>query len=155
MLVNGQSIDSVVTRTGFRETAFHNGMIYLNGRVIQVHGYATRSTNEWPALGTDVPPWVSDFSNGLMINDNADLVRWMHVTPSKQDVQSCDRMGLIESMPAGDAEGYPKGREWQARVELMRDAIIYNRNNPSILFYESGNKGISDEHMREMLADSQ
>ncbi|HSU19649.1 MAG TPA: DUF4982 domain-containing protein, partial [Acidobacteriaceae bacterium] len=27
-----------------------------------------------------------------------------------------------------------------------------NRNNPSILFYESGNKGISEEHMREMLA---
>ena len=152
LLVNGKSIDSVVTRTGFRETAFHNGMIYLNGRVIQVHGYAARSTNEWPALGTDVPPWVSDFSNGLMVHDNADLVRWMHVTPSKQDIQSCDRMGLIESMPAGDAEGDPKGREWQARVELMRDAIIYNRNNPSILFYESGNKGISDEHMREMLA---
>lgn len=34
----------------------------------------------------------------------------------------------------------------------MRDAIIYNRNNPSILFYESGNKGISREHMLEMKA---
>jgi hypothetical protein len=76
----------------------------------------------------------------------------MHVTPPKQDVESCDRVGLIESMPAGDAEGDPHGRQWQARVELMRDAIIYNRNNPSILFYESGNKGISEEHMRDMLA---
>ena len=34
----------------------------------------------------------------------------------------------------------------------MRDAIIYNRNNPSILFYECGNKGISREHMIEMKA---
>jgi hypothetical protein len=34
----------------------------------------------------------------------------------------------------------------------MRDAIIYNRNNPSIIFYESGNKGVSDEHMRQMKA---
>src|SRR5690606_21148568 len=33
------------------------------------------------------------------------------------------------------------------RVEVMRDAIIYNRNNPSILFYEGGNKGIDEEHM--------
>jgi hypothetical protein len=32
----------------------------------------------------------------------------------------------------------------------MRDAIIYNRNNPSILFYESGNESISREHMIEM-----
>ena len=34
----------------------------------------------------------------------------------------------------------------------MRDAIIYNRNNPSILFYECGNKAISREHMIEMKA---
>jgi hypothetical protein len=34
----------------------------------------------------------------------------------------------------------------------MRDAIIYNRNNPSILFYESGNESISREHMLEMKA---
>lgn len=150
--VDGQSDDTVLVHTGFRQTAFHDGMIYLNGRVMQVHGYAARTTNEWPALGTDVPPWVSDFSNGLIVKDNGNLVRWMHVTPSKQDVESCDRVGLPQSMPAGDAEGDPKGREWQARVELMRDSIIYNRNNPSILFYESGNKGITEEHMRAMLA---
>lgn len=148
---DGKDVDTVDTRTGFRDTAFHDGMVFLNGRVLQIHGYAARSTNEWPGLGTDVPPWVSDFSNGLMVQDNADLVRWMHVTPSKQDIESCDRVGLAESMPAGDAEGDPIGREWQARVELMRDSIVYNRNNPSILFYESGNKGIREEHMQDML----
>ena len=35
---------------------------------------------------------------------------------------------------------------------LMRDAIVYNRNNPSIVFYECGNKGISEDHMKEMKA---
>ena len=152
LIVDGKETDAVSTRTGFRETAFHNGMIYLNGRVLQVHGYSARSTNEWPGLGTDVPPWVSDFSNGLMVADNADLVRWMHITPAKQDVESCDRVGLLESMPAGDAERDAKDRQWEARVELMRDSIIYNRNNPSIIFYESGNKGISEEHMQDMLS---
>lgn len=37
------------------------------------------------------------------------------------------------------------------RAELMRDAIIYNRNNPSIIFYEAGNKGIDERHMEEMV----
>jgi beta-galactosidase len=152
VLIDGHVVDEVNTRTGFRQTEFRDGMVFLNGRVLQVHGYAARSTNEWPGLGTDVPPWVSDFSNGLMVEDNADLVRWMHVTPSKQDIESLDRVGLPMSMPAGDAEGDPKGRQWQARVELMRDSMVYNRNNPSIFFYESGNKGISEEHMKDMLA---
>jgi beta-galactosidase len=43
-----------------------------------------------------------------------------------------------------------QGRQWEQRVELMRDAIIYNRNNPSILFYEECNKTISEAHMREL-----
>ena len=34
----------------------------------------------------------------------------------------------------------------------MRDAIIYNRNNPSIIFYEGGNKGINEDHMAQMKA---
>ena len=76
----------------------------------------------------------------------------MHVTPWKQDIESCDRVGLIQAMPAGDAEKDVEGRRWEHRVELMRDAIIYNRNNPSIIFYECGNENISEPHMAEMKA---
>lgn len=55
-------------------------------------------------------------------------------------------------LPAGDAEKDVTGRRWEQRKELMRDVIIYMRNNPSILFYESGNESISREHMVEMIA---
>ncbi|WP_287643404.1 sugar-binding domain-containing protein [Bacteroides sp.] len=149
---NNQIFDEVSTRTGFRKTRFAEGNIWLNDRVIQMKGYAQRTSNEWPAVGLSVPAWLSDFSNDLMVKGNANLVRWMHATPWKQDVESCDRVGLIQAMPAGDAEKDREGRQWEQRVELMRDAIIYNRNNPSILFYECGNKAISREHMIEMKA---
>ncbi len=101
-------------------------------------------------LGNAVPPWLSDFSNRLMVESNANLVRWMHITPWKQDVESCDRVGLLQAMPAGDAERDVEGRRWEQRKEVMRDAIIYNRNNPSIIFYESGNESVSEPHMEEM-----
>jgi hypothetical protein len=126
-------------------------MIYLNDRVIMVHGYAQRTTNEWPAIGNSVPAWLSDYSNGLIIESNGNLVRWMHVTPWKQDVESCDRLGLMQAMPAGDSEGDVTGTRWEQRKAVMRDAIIYNRNNPSIIFYESGNKGIRQSSMQDML----
>ncbi len=144
--------DEVVTRTGFRQTEFADGMFKLNGRVLQLKGYAQRTSNEWPATGLSVPAWLSDYSNGLMVESNANLVRWMHITPWKQDVEACDRVGLLQAMPAGDSEKDVDGRRWEQRVEAMRDAIIYNRNNPSVIFYESGNKGISEEHQRQMTA---
>lgn len=148
--VDGKTIDTVKTRTGFRKTDFAKGLFKLNDRTLQLKGYAQRTTNEWVALGSAVPAWMSDFSNQMMVESNANLVRWMHVTPWKQDVESCDRVGLIQAMPAGDSEKDVDGRRWQQRLEVMRDAIIYNRNNPSVIFYESGNKGVSEAHMQEM-----
>jgi beta-galactosidase len=149
---DGKVVDAVNTVTGFRKTAFTEGMVRLNDRVLQMKGYAQRTSNEWPAVGMSVPAWMSDYSNQLMVESNANLVRWMHITPWKQDIESCDRLGLIQAMQAGDAEKDVQGEQWNQRVRLMRDAIIYNRNNPSILFYESGNESISEEHMLDMKA---
>ena len=148
----GVQFDQLTVRTGFRKTRFGEGKIWLNDRVLMVHGYAQRTSNEWPGVGLSVPAWLSDYSNDLMVKSGGNVVRWMHVTPWKQDVESCDRVGLIEAMPAGDAEKDVTGPRWEQRKALMRDAIIYNRNNPSILFYESGNESISREHMLEMKA---
>ena len=147
---DGSEIDDVTTRTGFRKTRFAEGKIWLNDRVLMIHGYAQRTSNEWPGVGISVPAWLSDYSNDLIVKSNGNLIRWMHVTPWKQDIESCDRVGLIQAMPAGDAEKDVEGPRWQQRTALMRDAIIYNRNNPSILFYECGNESISREHMIEM-----
>lgn len=152
LLVDGKTVDVTSIKTGFRKTEFKNGMIYLNDRVIQVHGYAQRTSNEWPAVGMSVPAWLSDYSNNLMVESNGNLVRWMHITPWKQDIESCDRVGLLQAMPAGDAEKDVEGTRWQQRTVVMRDAIIYNRNNPSIVFYECGNESISEAHMKEMKA---
>jgi beta-galactosidase len=150
LVVDKKVVDEVQTRTGFRKTEFAGGLIKLNDRVMMVHGYAQRTSNEWPAVGLGVPAWLSDYSNSLMVASNANMVRWMHVTPWKQDIESCDRVGLPQAMPAGDAEKDVTGRRWEQRTELMRDAIIYNRNNPSILFYEGGNESISAEHMQAL-----
>ncbi len=150
--LNGIIIDDLKTKTGFRKAEFKNGMVYLNDRVLMMKGYAQRSSNEWPAIGLSVPPWLSDYSNRLMVESNANLVRWMHITPWKQDIESCDRVGLIQAMPAGDSEKDVTGTRWDQRKAVMRDAIVYNRNNPSILFYECGNESISGEHMVEMKA---
>ncbi|SFV11662.1 glycoside hydrolase family 2 protein [Pseudoduganella namucuonensis] len=150
--VDGADVDSVTTRTGFRKTAFGDGMVKLNDRVIQMKGYAQRTSNEWPAVGMSVPAWLSDYSNGLAVAGNANLIRWMHITPWRQDVESLDRVGMMQAMPAGDSEADATGRRWTQRIEAMRDAIVYNRNSPSIVFYESGNRGVSEEHMREMKA---
>ena len=81
---DGMETDCVAIRTGFRKTKFGEGKIWLNDRVLMMHGYAQRTSNEWPGVGISVPAWLSDYSNDLMVKSGGNLVRWMHVTPWKR-----------------------------------------------------------------------
>jgi beta-galactosidase len=78
-------------------------------------------------------------------------MRWMHVAPQKVDVEAFDRFGIVEVAPAGDKEEDAQGRQWEQRVEVMRDTIVYFRNNPSVLFWEAGNTGVTASQMRQMV----
>ena len=42
--MDGRKVDEVATRTGFRKTRFGKGMIWLNDRVIQMKGFAQRTS---------------------------------------------------------------------------------------------------------------
>lgn len=152
VVVGNKVVDLVRIKTGFRKTDFINGQVRLNDRVLQLKGYAQNSANQWSEAGSAVPAWLSDYSNKQMVEGNANLVRWTNLMPWKQDIESCDRAGLIQILPTSDVDEQQDEKNWEQCKDVMRDAIIYNRNNPSILFYECGNKELSEEKMGEMLA---
>ncbi len=138
--------------TGFRKIEVRGAEFFINNRALMTHGYTPRSQNEWAAVGAAYPDWLHDFSNGYMVEGNARLVRWEHTMPSPQDVTSCDRVGLPQIVPGADRENDSTGREWEMRVEIMRDTIIYCRNNPSVILWEAANNVITPEHTQEMIS---
>ena len=138
--------------TGFRKIEVRGAEFFLNNRVLMTQGYTPRSQNEWAAVGAAYPDWLHDFSNGFMVEGKARLVRWEHTMPSPQDVASCDRVGLPQIMPGADRENDSAGREWEMRIEIMRDTILYCRNNPSVILWEAANNVLTPDHTREMIA---
>ena len=154
--VNGKVVDVSETQTGFRETAFKGGAgtggVWLNGRFVWLTGYAQRSANDWAGLGGAYPDWMHDFTLALVRESNGNYLRWMHVSPERADVAACDRLGIVEVCPAGDKERLVTGRQWDQRAEVMRDSMIFYRNNPSILFWEAGNTIVKPEQMEQMVA---
>ncbi len=150
LFADGKAVDSTVIETGFRKTEYDKDKgLLINGVPVWLRGYAQRATNEWAAIGI-APEWLKDIDAMLIKESNANHIRWMHVAASPADIRSFDRHGIVCTQPAGDKEKDSTGRQWDQRVELMRDVIIYFRNNPSILFWEAGNNSISLSHMREM-----
>lgn len=148
---DGEIIDVQKTVTGFRKVEFdiEKGGLLINDEPFYLKGYAQRSTNEWAVIGV-ANDWLTDYDMELVRESGADFIRWMHVTPKPNAIRSGDKYGVVSVCPAGDKEGDQEGRCWDQRVEAMRDAIIYFRNSPSVIFYEAGNNAITAEHMREM-----
>ena len=150
LFVNGEKADTQQLTTGFRTVSYDKDRgLRINGAVQWLRGYAQRAANEWAAIGI-APEWLHDEDAALIRESNANHIRFMHVAGSPADVRAFDRRGIVCTQPAGDKEKESFGRQWDQRVELMRDVIIAFRNHPSILFWEAGNNSISREHMREM-----
>lgn len=143
-------MDSQVIETGFSKISYDpdRGLL-VNEEPVWLRGYAQRASNEWAAIGI-APEWLKDEDAMLIRESNANHIRFMHVAASPADIRSFDRHGIICTQPAGDKERESFGRQWDQRVELMRDVIIAFRNHPSIVFWEAGNNSISKEHMKEM-----
>jgi len=155
LTVNGTTTDVCRIQTGFRQVAFKGGTaqggVYINGKFIYLKGYSQRSTNEWAGLGQAYPDWVHDWNAAMIRDSNANYIRWMHITPQRVDETALDKYGIVNICPAGDKEKDAGGRQWDQRIEVMRDSMIYMRNHPSILFWEAGNNSISAAHMQQMV----
>lgn len=154
--IGGKTVDVDRTVTGFRKVEFKGGVgtggVHINDRFVYLKGFAQRSSDEWAGLGQAYPDWMHDFNAKLMRDSHANYIRWMHISPQRVDADAVARYGIVQVCPAGDKERDAVGRQWEQRVEVMRDSMIYFRNNPSILFWEAGNTVIAVEHMQQMLA---
>ncbi|HEY1256442.1 MAG TPA: DUF4982 domain-containing protein [Terracidiphilus sp.] len=153
--VNGTVVDSSNLETGFREVQFKGGAetggVWINGEFTYLKGYAQRATNEWEGQGQAYPDWMHDYNAQLIRDSNSNYIRWMHISPQRVDVSSFDHFGIVEICPAGDAEKDVTGVQWNQRVAVMTDSIIYFRNHPSILFYEAGNNPPTATQMQQMV----
>jgi beta-galactosidase len=153
--VDGKVVDVERTTTGFRKAEFKGGVgtggVHLNDKFVYLKGFAQRSSDEWAGLGQAYPDWMHDYTASLIRECHGNYLRWMHVAPQRVDADALARFGVIQVCPAGDKERDAVGRQWEQRIEVMRDTMIYFRNNPSILFWEAGNTVITAEHMQQMV----
>jgi beta-galactosidase len=155
LTVNDKVVDVQKIKTGFRKVEFKGGAgtggVYINDKFVWLTGYAQRSSDDWAGLGEAYPDWMHEFNAELIRSTHANYIRWMHISPQAVDVRACDTAGIVQACPAGDKEKDVTGRQWEQRVEVMRDSMIYFRNHPSIVFWEAGNNSITPKHLQEMV----
>ena len=155
LTVDGKVVDVNRVRTGFRKTEFKAGAgtggVYINDRFVYLKGFAQLHQQRVGRRRRRLSRLDARFHRP----DDSGQQRELHALDArgsqKVDVEAFDRFGIVEVAPGGDKEEDAQGRQWEQRVEVMRDTTIYFRNNPSVLFWEAGNTGVTAAQMQQMV----
>jgi beta-galactosidase len=149
--IDGKEIDSQEVPFGIRTVNWDaNTGFAINGKHLRLHGWGQKPVDEWPGLGDAQPDWLHFYTLDLMKQAGANWVRWGHCAAGPAQIASCDMLGLMVEQPGVDGESDTVGAAWQIRADAFRDALIYYRNNPSIMIWEGGNQKVTEEHARQL-----
>jgi beta-galactosidase len=152
--MGGKEVDSSEIPLGIR--AVHWDVktgFWINGHHLKLHGWGQRPTDEWPGLGSAQPDWLHFFTLQLMKEAGGNFIRWGHCGAGPEMIQAGDELGIIADQPGVDGESDTVGAAWTIRADAFRDAVIYFRNDPSILVWEGGNQKVAPAHAEELRAD--
>jgi beta-galactosidase len=126
----------------------HRPAFYINRHHLKLHGWDQKPTDEWPGL--EQPDWVHFFTVSFMKEAGGNFIRWGHCASGPAMIASSDRLGLVVDQPGVNGGGDAQPEPWNTRAAAFRDAIIYFRNNPSILIWEGGNQKVTRAHAKEL-----
>ncbi|HUB86660.1 MAG TPA: DUF4982 domain-containing protein, partial [Verrucomicrobiae bacterium] len=151
LLANGKVVDSQEIPFGIR--AVHWDVktgFWINGNHLKIHGWGQKPLDEWPGLADAMPDWMHFFSLNLMKEAGGNWVRWGHCAGGPAQIQSCDELGLMVEQPGVDGEADTVKAAWDVRADAFRDALIYYRNDPSIMIWEAGNQKVTEAHAKQL-----
>jgi beta-galactosidase len=144
IVLDGQVVDSITERTGFRTIEFKDGRFMLNGKELLVRGVCKHHQDEhtWNAMTDEQLRWEWKAMMDLGVN----TVRLAHYPHRRFEYNLADEYGV-----AIWAENGLAGQKWDRGVKyettpnedgerITREMVRQNWNHPSILFWSSGNE---------------
>ncbi|MBK1875287.1 beta-galactosidase GalB [Pelagicoccus mobilis] len=145
VFVDGKKADLYETTFGIRSIAFDKDTGFsLNGRKVELKGVCLH--HDLGPLGAAVNWRATERQLQIMKEMGANAIRTAHNPPSPEQLELCDRLGILVQVEAFDCweeakveNGYSKFfDEWHERD--LRDLIHRDRNHPSVIMWSIGNE---------------
>ena len=143
----GKTLDVFTSPLGIRTITWTADYPLINGQAHFLWGASGRY--DYPALGTAVPVEQQWRDVKLTADCNGRLWRPGHSSSSHEFVEACDAYGVMIIQPSGEGEGaFATGSNGMnsigpymtgLKMEIHRDMIVRDRNDPSVLAWESSN----------------
>lgn len=135
LLRDGEEIDCVETRYGYREAVFdpERGFL-LNGRPVKIKGVCCHQ--DWGMTGKAVPANVQRHRLRLLKEMGVNGYRCSHYPQHPETMDALDELGFVVMDESRWFESTPDGR---AQLEML---IRRDRNHPSVVLWSLGNEEV-------------
>ncbi len=131
---DGETIDQIETRFGFREAIFKDDGFYFNGERLFLRGLNRHQT--YPFIGAAAPARLQRKDAEIVKYElGCNLVRTSHYPQSEHFIDYCDEIGLLvfEEIPGWQHIG---DVDWQAlSLRDVRAMIERDWNHPSVILW--------------------
>lgn len=145
---NGNCIESLSNRIGFRTSEIKNGLLLINGVAVKLKGVNRHEFD--PIKGHVIPREMMLLDVQLMKKNNINAVRTCHYPNDPYWYELCDEYGLYvidEANIESHGMGYDLNRTlgnnpiWEnAHIDRTRRMVERDKNHPSVIIWSLGNE---------------
>jgi beta-galactosidase len=140
---DGNTLEVINGRIGFKETEIKDQVFYLNGVPVKLNGINSHMQHPLTGHTMDEATIRKDLSVFKRFNINC--VRTSHYPPVIRYLELADEYGIYVVDETGDeahATEYVSGyAEWEGMYrERARKMVLRDRNHPCIIFWSAGNE---------------
>jgi len=145
---NGNVLESVSSKIGFRRIEIKNSQVLINGVAVLFKGTNMHEHDDVNGHVVDEALILKDIR--VMKSHNINAVRTSHYPQQELWYEMCDKYGLYlvdEANIESHGIGYDKDvtiadkQEWEkAHLERMQGMVERDKNHPSIIFWSMGNE---------------
>ncbi|WP_267402738.1 MULTISPECIES: glycoside hydrolase family 2 TIM barrel-domain containing protein [unclassified Chryseobacterium] len=134
---NKKTISQIEEKFGFRTIEIRKGDgIFINGTKVKMKGINRHLW--WPETGRAVTENIDLMDVQLIKEMHMNAVRCSHYPPNKSFLKICDSLGLYV---LDELAGWQKKYSTEVGKKLVKEMVIRDANNPSIIFWSNGNEG--------------
>ena len=144
---NGETIETIPSKIGFRTSEIKNGQLLVNGKAILLKGVNRHEHDEYTGHVITDASMIKDIQ--LMKQFNINAVRTSHYPNDSRFYELCDKYGLYMIDEANiESHGMHYGKEspakdtlWKAaHIDRIKRMVERDKNHPSIIIWSLGNE---------------
>lgn len=146
LLENGEPVDDLIERTGFREIRLEGKNILLNGRKLRIKGFCRHEDH--PLFGCALPLQVLQGDLSIIKDLGGNAVRTTHYPNDERFLDLCDEEGILvweENHARGLSEEQMRNPQFEPQEEkVTQEMVTAHINHPCILIWGIMNECASD-----------